>query len=139
MLSAVIGHRRFLIDLEDGVHVIDQNLAIHHGSAERRSAANLSGGQEALVESAVRMAVAEVSANQGATTWRTVFADEMSSGLGAIAPAWVDLLRESARRQGLKHLLLVSHDPRVIACADTKVVLEAGGLVRANDGMRRAG
>lgn len=125
MLIPVVGHERFIVDLDDGVHVTDTSRALFGGPPQRKVAANLSGGQEALVESAVRMAVAEVSASRGATRWLTIFTDEMSSGLGKIAPAWVELLRESARRQEVRHLLLVSHDPRVIACVDTE--LELGG------------
>lgn len=125
MLATVIGHERFIVDLDDGVHVTDTSRALFGGPPLRKVAANLSGGQEALVESAVRMAVAEISGSRGATKWRTMFADEMSSGLGKIAPAWVALLKESARRQGLRHLLLVSHDPRVIACVDTEMKLGA--------------
>lgn len=131
MLEVVVGHERFVVDLDDGVHVTDTSRSRFGGPPLRKVAANLSGGQEALVESAIRMAVAEVSGGRGATKWRTMFADEMSSGLGKIAPAWVSLLRESARRQGMRHLLLVSHDPRVIACVDTEIEL--------GDELRRTG
>jgi len=88
---------------------------------------SLSGGEQVIVDEAVRTALAMFAARRLEAPIRTLFRDESS---GALTPEnarrYVQMLRRAAEIGDFHQVLFVAHDPDVIACADV-VVRVAGG------------
>ncbi len=83
---------------------------------EGRRSGELSGGQSQRVALA-RGLVAEP---------RVLYADEPTGSLDSLAGEQVmDLLVDAARRQGTS-VIIVTHEPRVAACADREVIVRDG-------------
>lgn len=107
------------------VHVIDRRRG------GERTLAGLSGGEQVVVDEALRTALSLFAAERGASPWKTMFRDET---VGALDPdnaaAYVRMLHRARELGGYHQVLYVTHDERAIGAADAVIRITEGGDVR---------
>lgn len=96
-----------------------------------RTVAGLSGGEQVIIDEAIRSALALFAAERGAATWETCWRDEVVGGLDPDNSAlYVRMLHRLRELGGYHQILYVTHDERAITAADAVLRVEAGGDVR---------
>jgi DNA repair exonuclease SbcCD ATPase subunit len=96
-----------------------------------RPTAALSGGEQVLVDEAVRLALGLLAAERTRVPCETLFRDETVGALDAdYAAAYVAMLRRARERGGYHQVLFVTHDERVAGLADALVRVDEDGSVR---------
>jgi exonuclease SbcC len=110
--------------------VFELKVYDHERGGEARDVADLSGGEQVIVDAALRAAISLWVNRRNEQPIRTAWLDETT---GALDPdnalRYVAMLRRLHERAGLHHLLFVSHSPAVSALADVQLQV-ADGQVR---------
>lgn len=92
---------------------------------------SLSGGEQVIVDEAVRTALAMFAARRLEAPIRTLWRDETAGSLTPEnARRYVQMLRRAAEIGGFHQILFVAHDPDVIACADAVVRVQGDGTLQ---------
>lgn len=96
---------------------------------EQRDLADLSGGEQVLVEEALKSAIALLVNTRNQHPVRTCWRDETTGALdGDNAARYVDMLRRVQSLGGFAHLLYVTHNPDAAAGADAQLVVGGGRI-----------
>jgi len=96
---------------------------------DARDLSDLSGGEQVIVDEALKSALAAFVNARNVLPIRTVWRDEAS---GALDPEnairYMAMLRRLHERCGIHHLFLISHSPEVSALADVQLVVADGAV-----------
>ncbi len=96
---------------------------------EARALQLLSGGEQVIVDEAIRAAVSLFINQRSDMPLRTIFRDETTGALDPDnAQRYVAMLRRLLERSGAEKLLFISHNPDAAALADAQIVLAGGTL-----------
>jgi exonuclease SbcC len=96
---------------------------------EPRDLSDLSGGEQILVDEALKSAIALLVNARNQHPIRTCWRDETTGALdGENAPRYIEMLRRVQQLGGFHHILFVTHNPDAAAQADAQVVIEGGRL-----------
>ncbi len=99
----------------------------HERGGEARDLADLSGGEQVIVDSALRLAIALWVNRRNEQPIRTVWLDETTGALDPDnAQRYLAMLRRLHARAGLHHLIFVSHNPAISAQADAQIQVADG-------------
>lgn len=99
----------------------------HERGGEARDIADLSGGEQVIVDSALRLAIALWVNRRNEQPIRTVWLDETTGALDPEnAQRYLAMLRRLHERAGLHHLIFVSHNPSVSSQADVQIQVGDG-------------
>jgi exonuclease SbcC len=110
--------------------VFELKVYDHECGGEARDLADLSGGEQVIVDSALRLAIALWVNRRNEQPIRTVWLDETTGALDPEnAQRYLLMLRRLHERAGLFHLIFVSHNPAVSQQADVQLQV-ADGQVR---------
>lgn len=94
---------------------------------EPRDLAHLSGGEQVIVDEALKSAIAAFINTRNALPVRTIWRDETIGALdGENATRYVAMLRRLRERCGARHLFFISHNPDASALADVQLHIEDG-------------
>lgn len=97
---------------------------------DARDLSDLSGGEQVIVDEALKSSLAAFVNLRSTMPIRTVWRDESAGALDPEnGPRYMAMLRRLHERCGLHHLFLVVHDPSLAAMADAQIVV-ANGTVR---------
>lgn len=107
--------------------VFELKVYDHERGGEARDLADLSGGEQVIVDSALRLAIALWVNRRNEQPIRTVWLDETTGALDPDnAQRYLAMLRRLHARAGLHHLIFVSHNPAVSAQADAQIQVADG-------------
>lgn len=96
---------------------------------DARELADLSGGEQVLVDEALKSAIALLVNTRNQSPIRTAWRDETTGALdGDNAAKYVDMLRRVQQLGGFQHVLFVSHNPDAALQADVQVVVGGGRI-----------
>lgn len=99
----------------------------HERGGDARDIADLSGGEQVIVDSALRLAIAAWINRRNEQPIRTVWLDETTGALDPEnAQRYLAMLRRLHERAGLHHLIFVSHNPSVSSQADVQIQVGDG-------------
>jgi exonuclease SbcC len=99
----------------------------HERGGDARDIADLSGGEQVIVDSALRLAIALWVNRRNEQPIRTVWLDETTGALDPEnAQRYLAMLRRLHERAGLHHLIFVSHNPSVSSQADVQIQVGDG-------------
>jgi len=99
----------------------------HERGGDARDLADLSGGEQVIVDSALRLAIALWVNHRNEQPIRTVWLDETTGALDPEnAQRYLAMLRRLHERAGLHHLIFVSHNPSVSSQADVQIQVGDG-------------
>jgi exonuclease SbcC len=102
----------------------------HERGGDARDLADLSGGEQVIVDSALRLAIALWVNHRNEQPIRTVWLDETTGALDPEnAQRYLAMLRRLHERAGLHHLIFVSHNPSVSSQADVQIQVGDGKAV----------
>lgn len=105
-----------------GVQVLD---AVYGGDA--RDLADLSGGEQVIVDEALKSAIALFANHRSGAPIETCWRDETAGALRpSTALAYLAMLRRIRERGGFHHLFVVTHNPDLAALADVQLVVADG-------------
>lgn len=94
---------------------------------EPRDLADLSGGEQVLVDEALKSAIALLVNTRNQQPMRTCWRDETTGALDTEnAQRYLDMLRRVQQLGGFHHVWFVSHNPDIAAQADAQIVVENG-------------
>lgn len=112
--------------------VFELKVYDHERGGEERDLSDLSGGEQVVVDEALKSAIALFVNRRNDRPIRTVWRDETT---GALDPEnalrYVSMLRRLHERAGLHHLFFVSHNPDVSAQADVQLQVADGRVTVA--------
>lgn len=112
--------------------VFDLKVYDHERGGEARDVADLSGGEQVIIDAALRAAIALFINRRNEQPIRTMWLDETTGALDPDnAQRYVAMLRRLHARAGLFHLLFVSHNPDVSAQADAQLQVADGRVTVA--------
>lgn len=112
--------------------VFDLKVYDHERGGEARDVADLSGGEQVIIDAALRAAIALFINRRNEQPIRTMWLDETTGALDPDnAQRYVAMLRRLHERAGLHHLLFVSHNPDVSAQADAQLQVADGRVTVA--------
>lgn len=112
--------------------VFELKVYDHERGGEARDLADLSGGEQVIVDSALRLAIALWMNRRNEQPIRTVWLDETTGALDPDnAQRYLTMLRRLHERAGLHHLIFVSHNPHVSAQADAQLQVADGKVTVA--------
>lgn len=137
-LLAVCYGGRFTVDLVTQVPTADGRgqkevfelrvIDNERGGADR-DLGDLSGGEQILVDEALKNALVLFVNERHAGAVQTCWRDETTGPLStALAERYLLMLRRVQQLGGFRHILFVSHSPVAAALADAQVVLADGAL-----------
>lgn len=94
---------------------------------EARDLQDLSGGEQVIVDEALKCALAGFINGRNVRPIRTVWRDEAAGALDPEnAVRYMAMLRRLHERCGLHHVFFISHNPDASALADVQIVVEDG-------------
>lgn len=100
------------------------------GNGYEGPTSGLSGGQRVIVGEALRFAMTRLACRASGMTSPTIIRDESGAALYAESiPEWLALMREGSALLDGARVVVVSHDPRVVALADSVIEFNAGKVV----------
>lgn len=98
--------------------------------AEAVDLRDISGGEQVVVDEAIRTSLAIFANQRLKTPFRTLWRDEASGALDeANSIRYVDMLRHARTVGGCGHVIFVSHNPQVQEAADVVVEIQDGEIV----------
>lgn len=107
--------------------VFELKVFDHERGGDARDLSDLSGGEQVIVDSALRLAIALWVNHRNEQPIRTVWLDETTGALDPDnAQRYLAMLRRLHERAGLHHLIFVSHNPSVSSQADVQIQVGAG-------------
>lgn len=107
--------------------VFELKVYDHERGGDARDLADLSGGEQVIVDSALRLAIAAWLNGRNERPIRTVWLDETTGALDPDnAQRYLAMLRRLHTRAGLWHLIFVSHNPAVSSQADVQIQVADG-------------
>lgn len=107
--------------------VFELKVYDHERGGEARDLADLSGGEQVIVDSALRLAISTWLNRSNERPIRTVWLDETTGALDPDnAQRYLAMLRRLHTRAGLWHLIFVSHNPAVSSQADVQIQVADG-------------
>lgn len=96
---------------------------------DARDLADLSGGEQVLVDEALKSAISLLVNTRNAHPIRTCWRDETTGALdGENATRYVEMLRRVQQLGGFQHVLFVSHNPDAALLADVQVRIGGGRI-----------
>jgi exonuclease SbcC len=138
LLESALGSRRFTVELvtqeakADGKGVketFELKVTDSERGSEARDVTDLSGGEQVLLDEALKAAIAVFLNQRNERPLRTCWRDETT---GALDPEnalrYVAMLRRLQELAGFHQIFMVSHNPTVTAMADAQLQI-AGGRV----------
>lgn len=103
-------------------------IVVHDG-AERREVDYLSGGERVVAHEALSLAAAIYVRNKSGIDWRTLIRDEAAGALDhEHARQYVPMLQRARELGGFHQIVIVAHNPEIIAAADAVVEIADGRL-----------
>jgi len=100
-------------------------------TANGREATRFSGGEQTVIQEAIRLAIAAVNAKLNGIQLDTIFRDEASSALDAENAAhYLEMLRRFRAQLGVHQVIFVSHLERAWEAADRRVWMDRGQIRR---------
>ncbi|MEO8483096.1 MAG: SMC family ATPase [Acidobacteriota bacterium] len=94
---------------------------------ESRDLSDMSGGEQVIVDEAIKSAIALFCNTRNVLPIRTCWRDETGGALDSEnAPRYLAMLRRIRERGGFHHLYVITHNPDVAAMADVQLVVEGG-------------
>ncbi len=112
--------------------VFELKVYDHERGGEERDLSDLSGGEQVVVDEALKSAIALFVNRRNDRPIRTVWRDETTGALDPEnAQRYVAMLRRLHERAGLHHLFFVSHNPDVSAQADAQLQVADGKVTVA--------
>lgn len=107
--------------------VFELKVYDHERGGEARDLADLSGGEQVIVDEALKSAIALFVNQRNEQPIRTVWRDETTGALDPDnAQRYLAMLRRLHTRAGLHHLIFVSHNPAVSSQADVQIQVADG-------------
>ena len=104
------------------------DIVVHDSEAGgTRTLESLSGGQQVLVDEALKLGIAIVNARQNSGMFRSLFRDEADGALDPEhAARYPQMLRRAMDLGGFERLYVISHRDAVIDACDHRIVVDAG-------------
>ena len=97
-----------------------------------RDIADLSGGEQVIVDEALKNALAIYANQRSPIPIRTCWRDETTGALdGENATRYLTMLRRVQELGGFHQVLFVTHNPDASAMADAQLVLDGGAVTTA--------
>lgn len=88
-----------------------------------------SGGETALIDAALRLAMTVVNTQRSGVPMETLWLDEATAALSAEnAPRYVAMVRRAMAHGGFHQALVVTHDPNVWEACDARLIVEDGAV-----------
>lgn len=92
-----------------------------------RDLADLSGGQQVLVDEALKSAIALLVNQRNVQPIRTCWRDETTGSLDPdTAQRYIEMLRRVHQIGGFNHLFFITHNPEAALQADAQIVVDGG-------------
>lgn len=105
-----------------GVQVLDASAG-----GDTRDLADLSGGEQVIVDEALKSAIALFANYRSGAPIETCWRDETAGALRpSTALAYLAMLRRIRERGGFHHLFVVTHNPDLAALADVQLLVADG-------------
>jgi len=133
-LLAAWSHGRFSIEIQTlkekkgGKGEMSEDFSIRvYDEDEVRLVDDLSGGEKAIVDVAMRLALSILNAERSGVRWRTLWFDETSGPISAARGSqFISMLRRAIDVGGFHNVIFVAHMPAIYEAADVQVRLEEG-------------
>jgi exonuclease SbcC len=99
-------------------------------SGGARQHAALSGGEQVLVDEALKLSLAIFNARRAGTPFETLFRDEADGALSEEAAArYPEMLREAVKLGGFRNVYFITHRQTCAEQADARIVVKDGRAV----------
>lgn len=142
LLEAALGERRFTVDLitqraratkskagETMKDTLDLLILDAEQGGAPRSLSDLSGGEQVLVDEALKGAIALYMNQKNPSPFRTCFRDETTGPLSeANTTRYLSMLRRIHEIGGFHHTLFISQNPDAALLADARVRITKGQI-----------